>query len=133
MGEDGVEDALDIVHHLVVPEAEDGVAARFQHNGAGGVVGLTIGVLAPVEFDDQAGRVANEVGDLAVDGRLTTELEAVELAVAESAPQFAFDVGLVAAEAAGDSGCNHVGSLTQPLSRGEREGPVRAANGRVRA
>ena len=51
-----------------------------------------------IEFDNQSDVEAGEVGDVAVDGNLTTELQAGEFAASQELPEFALGEGLEAAE-----------------------------------
>ncbi len=59
LGQAGV-DAFGVGQHFGVPEAEDAGALAFDFGSSGGVCGLR--VLAAVEFYDQSGAVAGEIG-----------------------------------------------------------------------
>ena len=79
---DHLEHAVDIPEHVIVPETEDGEAARFDRGGA---IGVGFGrMLAAVQLDDQLRRNAGEVRDMAADGILTAEFMTIELARAEA-------------------------------------------------
>ena len=88
--------AVQVVQHVVVPEANYAKALALQ---VGGSRGITLGrVLAAVNFDDQAPLGAEEVDDVAVDLDLLAEFEAMELATAEDAPELSFGVSRVLAQ-----------------------------------
>ena len=90
-----------VFEDIVVPEADDFVALGVEPGGAAGVVGNLVGVLAAVDFDDQAAFVAEEVDDVGADGGLPADLVAVELPGAKDGPEGALGGGGVAAESAG--------------------------------
>src|ERR1700741_5040492 len=86
-------------YDVVVPEAEQAKALCFKIGGTRGVGFRT--VLAAIELDDQTRVNTEEIDDKRPDRRLPAELEAVEPAVAHRIPEFAFDIGHVAAETRG--------------------------------
>ncbi len=51
-------------------------------------------MLGPVQLDDQLCVLAAEVGDVPVDRDLATELESVELPIAERSPELGLGVSL---------------------------------------
>jgi hypothetical protein len=57
-------------------------------------------VLSAVEFDDQSDLETNEVRKVGSDRKLPAELATVDLAIAQSRPETAFGVRLVATELA---------------------------------
>ena len=59
-----LEYAVGVAQDVIVPEAEDAVTLRFEEEGAHTVVGSPRRVLPAIDFDDQLGRVAGEVGDI---------------------------------------------------------------------
>jgi len=89
-------DTIEILQHIVVPEAKDTKALTLQKFSS---TRVALGrVLPAVDLDDQALLGAEEVRDVAIDLDLPTELEAVHLAVAENVPEFALGVGGVATQ-----------------------------------
>ena len=89
----------------MVVEAEDLEALVAEVGVAALVAFRVVGMLAAVEFDDQARIEAGEVGDVGADGSLAAEAVAVELASAEARPEMLFGVGGVFAEFAGELRC----------------------------
>ncbi len=83
-------DAIEIFQNIVIPEAKDLEALAFEKCRSTSVA--LNRVLATVDFDDQAPLRAKKIGDVTADLNLTTEFEAVELPVAEDAPQPLFSV-----------------------------------------
>jgi len=63
-----------------------GLALRDRHPR--GVIADLFGVLAAIELDHQFRLQAGEVREVAIHGNLTTELEAVELAVGKREPEW---------------------------------------------
>lgn len=63
--------ALIIAQHLIVPEAQDTIAFRFQNLRPGCVAFR--GVLAAIDFDDDPVMMACEIGNVVADGNLATE------------------------------------------------------------
>ncbi len=96
---DGIENAVEILDQIGIPEAHHLEPLLVQFGGSPGIVGGIPfqPVLASVEFDNEFSFKRNEVGDIGSYRLLTAELEPVESAIAESVPEFAFEVGLIAA------------------------------------
>ena len=65
--------SFDILHYLVVPEAQDAIALLYQKSGPPSILLRLCGMLAPIQFHDQATFRAAEVSDEATDGMLATE------------------------------------------------------------
>lgn len=61
-------------------------------------------MLAAVEFDDEAGLLAEEVGDVRANRRLAAEFGAEQTAAAQVAPEQGFGIGGIATKFAGDDG-----------------------------
>lgn len=61
-----------IAEHVVVPESQHPIPLAFQPGGAACVFGLPFGMLAAVGFDDEAGFVAQKIGDEGADGVLAS-------------------------------------------------------------
>ena len=91
---DGRQDVVHVLQYLIVPEAQDVKTASFEDRGALRVVVLLVRVPAAIQFDDQLGIDAHEIGDVAVDWELAAELEAVEVASPKAAPELALRFGL---------------------------------------
>ena len=93
-------------HDVAVPEADDQETGRFESFCPLGIADnlLRLGMLTAIEFDNQAGVQAAEVGDVTGDGRLPPEFQAVETAVAQVLPEFVFCWSERAAQFSGD-GC----------------------------
>ena len=109
---DGFGDFGGVFEDVDVPDADDAAAVLFEPVGAGGVAvaAFFVGVRGAVEFDDQFGLRAKEVGDVGADRGLAAEAEAGELFSAQEVPELAFGVRHRAAEVAGLGG-GHVRAL----------------------
>ena len=83
---DGIEHAVGVFVRLVVPDAKDRPALLLQMGVAPGIADR-LRVLASVEFDDQLGLAASEVGDVRANGKLTSELGPK---ARDPLPEFAF-------------------------------------------
>jgi hypothetical protein len=65
---DAVRDAFGVGQHIVVPETKHAVAVRFQHCAAWRI--RLFAVLPAIDFDDQLGAMAREIGDILTDRNL---------------------------------------------------------------
>jgi hypothetical protein len=81
-----LQDALDILQHFVVPEADHAVSERPQIGITLRVIGSGC-VLAAVHFYNEPPLAAQKVGVISPDWFLPDELECAELAVAQMAPK----------------------------------------------
>jgi hypothetical protein len=69
--------SFDILHYLVVPEAQYAIAFLCQKSSPSSILLHLRGMLTPIQFHDQATFRAAEVGDEATDRMLSPELCAV--------------------------------------------------------
>jgi hypothetical protein len=69
LSQDGLDDALGVRQHVVVPEAQNAPASRFKPNCAP-AVGLAFVVLAAIGFYDQTMARTGKVGDVSTDRKL---------------------------------------------------------------
>ncbi len=100
--EDCLQDGFGVGEGGVVVEAED-LEALFAEVGVSLLVSFWVfGVLASVEFDDEARAEAGEVCDVWADGSLAAEAVSVELASAEVGPEMLFGFRGVLAEFSGE-------------------------------
>ena len=97
------ENAVGVLQHVVVPEADYAVAVGFDDFGAPSI-GEIVGVLAAVEFHSEPGRAASEIDDKIADWALPVELRPAQLTGAEVRPEAPFCVGHVASQFARDAG-----------------------------
>jgi len=79
--------------HLLVDEAQDDDTLTAQEEVAESITSLSRGVGRTVHLDGQFGFDAKEVGDVVANGKLSTELEAVDLSAAQQAPEERFGRG----------------------------------------
>ena len=72
--------AVDVAEHVVVPEAQHPIAARFKVRRSSGVASQAgrFGVLPAVYLDDQARSVTGKVREVGTDGRLSAKMGAVD-------------------------------------------------------
>jgi hypothetical protein len=96
-----VENFLDALEHLVVPEAKHPVAARVEKRSAGFVFLSSLEMLRAVQLDDEAPFGRAEISEVGADRKLTAEFGVAHLAVSQVAPQDSFGVGLFESQAAG--------------------------------
>ena len=74
--------------HLGVDEPNDPETFAFQPPRAGSVVLFLVGVSVTVNFDNEAGRRAEEVNDVATDRLLSPELQTPQVLSAQMTPEF---------------------------------------------
>jgi hypothetical protein len=82
----------------VVPKTRDIEACSLQPGRPRGVARALPGVLAAVQFDDQARREARKVHHVRPERDLASEAKAVELTLTQSRPQAPFGIGGIAAQ-----------------------------------
>jgi hypothetical protein len=83
---DALENAVRVAQDVVVPEAEDAIALRFDEAGARFVISYGFGMLAAVQLDDEPLREASEVGEVWADRHLPPPFVLRQLC-AQRAPQ----------------------------------------------
>ena len=104
---DALRDTVQILQHLVVPEAQHTPAVA-GHVGVAGGIGRA--VLGAVDLDDEPGCDAGEVGDVGRDRMLAAEMGAFELAGAQDGPEAILGLGGLAPELAGAVAKGRVGA-----------------------
>ena len=92
---------ISVRKHLIVPESKHSIAARIQERRPKCIFARLIGVLAAIEFDNQAPFDRTEVGEVGTDRMLTPEFDLSHPAAAQVAPEDSLGVGLFAAQTAG--------------------------------
>ena len=107
---------IQVLDHLAVPEPDDLKSARLEHLRPLGVVIGLIKVLSAVEFDDQLGVDAGEIGDVAVNRKLAAELEPVELASSQRPPEACLNLRLLGAQGSRTAGSASYDHLKRPLT-----------------
>ncbi len=95
---DLLNDSFRLTQDVAVPEPKHLKPTRLQSSRSDIIVRYLVEVLAAVQFGDQLGVDAAEIGDVRVDRDLPTELETIELPVPECAPEVRFGVGLLRME-----------------------------------
>ena len=86
MFQDFCHDAFGLLQHVVIPEAQDAVALVLQKQAALLVVGLLVGVLSAVQFDNQPDCRGGKIGDVTANDVLAAEFDAVQLSAAQAPP-----------------------------------------------
>jgi len=76
--------------HVRIPVADHAISISLQKIRSGKIPIRFFGVLAAVQFDDQLGLAAKEIDNEAVNGDLSPEFPATELAIANEAPKLRF-------------------------------------------
>jgi len=80
------EDAFDIFHNIVVPVTKDEIATCFQIIRSLQILLLLFCMLAAIKFDNEFSIWATEIGNVAIDRHLPTELPTVKPAVTQPEP-----------------------------------------------
>jgi hypothetical protein len=95
-----VENALRVLQHVVVPEADYAVAERFDDFGTRSVDFRR--VLTSVQLDCETEVTTSEICNEAADGKLADELGTFEAAAAQVVPETVFGISAVAPQFACD-------------------------------
>jgi hypothetical protein len=98
---DPLEDAFNVRKHLVVPEAQDSIAVRFEKCGALCVALALKCVLPTVELKNQLCFWTAEVHDERSDRMLAPELRPAHLPITQPPPELDLDVSLITPKAPG--------------------------------
>jgi len=78
--------ALNVRHHLIIPEPDHLISLRVQPPGPFGIVLPVVRMLATIDLDDQLRRMTEEIADLTANWSLSAELKPIDLLVAKPAP-----------------------------------------------
>ncbi len=81
-----LEHAVRVAEHVIVPKAQDPKSLTLEPGAARGVRFHPVGVLSPIDLDDQAAAQANEIDDVAANGRLAAEPMSRDMLAAENGP-----------------------------------------------
>jgi hypothetical protein len=93
---DCLQNPIDILDHIIVPEAQNSIVMIAKPLVANGVASA-FGVLTTVNFNDQALLPANQVYDVGTNRLLANEFHSAERARADTVPDSLFrDGGLLA-------------------------------------
>jgi hypothetical protein len=82
--------------HVVVPEAQNQIALRFERSSSFSILGFACGVLTAIEFNDQSLGLTTEVRDVVADCDLPAKFQAIQATVMQTEPQLSLGVGLIA-------------------------------------
>lgn len=88
--------ALNIPHHLIVPEPQNRITKILQPYGTAVVILYQHPMLPAIDFNNQFPRRAGEVGKIIADGKLPAETD-TQLICAQLRSEFAFRIGGVIA------------------------------------
>ena len=91
--QDGFQYRLGALQDVVVPEAQDAVAARPEIAAAFGIISGLFEMLPAVGFLHQFRPVTDEIAHIRTNRFLTAEFAPAQATVAQVVPQFAFGVG----------------------------------------
>jgi hypothetical protein len=97
---DFLDDPVDVLENVVVPEAKDQIAGRTKRVGSQPIRLNCLGMLAAVNFDDQLRLDRRKISYEGADRYLATKFDPLNLPVAQSRPQSPLCVGSSAAQAA---------------------------------
>src|SRR5262249_14000392 len=90
--------AVEILHHIVVPEPKHKISHRLQGSRPLFVLRRAIRVLAAIKLNDQLPIGTNKVGDEAINRRLSFELPARKSTTAQTKPQDSFCIRLLSTQ-----------------------------------
>lgn len=79
--------------HLVIPKPQHPKPSFFDLPVSMAIVLRVVLMLSAIQFDDQFGFDAGEIGDIGTNRNLAPETMAADLPVAQKAPEVAFGVG----------------------------------------
>ena len=91
---DALENAVDVLKHLVVPESKYEIPARFQSASALAILLAALTVLSAIRFDDQARGFAAKIHDVAIDRHLPTEFQSAQTPIPQPEPKHALGIHL---------------------------------------
>jgi hypothetical protein len=96
-----LQDRLDILHHLVVSEAQHSIALLYQKSSPSSVRFRLRVMLTTIQFHDQTALWAAEVSNEGTDGMLSTEFCVTQSSVSKLRPQAALGFSLIMTQPAG--------------------------------
>ena len=85
----GEYNAINIIHHTIIPKADDFVAERVQVFCSFFIVFFLLQVLTAIQFDDEFLFDADKIGNVLANGVLPSKVDS-QLVVADECPKFAF-------------------------------------------
>src|SRR5262245_55786047 len=94
---DGQEDAVHILHDIVVPETEYSVAT-FCEPRVTNCVMSAVGMLAAVNLDDELHAQTSEIGNIGPNRTLLAKMKSVQLVLSQVQPEPSLCVGHVSTE-----------------------------------
>jgi len=94
-GEEWRQIAVDIIHYIAVPKAQEATALLFEESCALGVVFFLVEVLTAIQLDDQFLARGAEVGDVRPNGMLAAEMDSIGALSAQICLQLGFGRGLL--------------------------------------
>ena len=88
------DDAAAVYHHVVIAEAKHLEAFRFDHSRALRIGPLAVigEMLTSVEFDYEFCRMADEIGNIALDRHLASKAGALQTMIAQFRPENSFSI-----------------------------------------
>jgi hypothetical protein len=98
-----LEHAVQIAHHIAVPESYDGIAVRLDNARPLRIGFLTFGMLPAIDFDDEPAASTDEIPDGRPDRRLKDEFASFELAASQARPEQSFRVCSVPTQFSSDA------------------------------
>jgi hypothetical protein len=69
------QDALDVIHHFVIPKADNMVASGFEESGSFGIVFLLVKVLTTIQLDDEFLARSTEIRDILANRVLSPKMD----------------------------------------------------------
>ena len=93
---DGLQHAVEIIKHFVVPKPDDAIAITRYLRVASGVRLHPFATLSAIKFDHELSRRTGEVGDTSSDRVLPAKLPGHD-PLAQRPPQYSFDVSSISA------------------------------------
>ena len=115
---DGINNAVDVLDDLIVPEAYHAKAVMLDHLGARLVSSdaLISAMLPAIKFDDEFEAAGTEVSDIVGDWFLPDKFCVLDLPAPQPRPEFALDYRLILAQASGSARQSPLRHRQSPLT-----------------
>ena len=96
-----LEQAVDVLHHVVVPKSQDQVSHRSQNSGSICVFRSASCMLSAIKLDDETRLGTTKIRDVTINGNLSLEFQAAQSPIAQVKPKHTLGIRLIAAKSLG--------------------------------
>jgi hypothetical protein len=94
-GKDCFEHAIRIGQNIIVPESKHSISLVFEKFCSTRIGLGLLAMLSSIQFNDEHGFRADEIGDEGADGKLPPEFMSAEASIAQVEPQTSFGICLI--------------------------------------